>query len=143
MSWGPRMPAWAKLVITPSVEIRPIELPRLLVNQSAPSGPEAIPSGPRMLVWVKGVRSPRVEIRPIVLFPGWVNQSALSGPAAIPLGCETGATKIVIDTLGSAAATASAALRGAPDSAPLSGAAGTGASRGALASVRSIREEQA
>jgi hypothetical protein len=78
----------AKLVTEPAVVIRPILL-LLLVNQSAPSGPVAMPDSPRIAKERgKGysVMIPADVIRPTVL--NSVNQTAPSGPAVIPPGEE-------------------------------------------------------
>ena len=55
-----------KLVTTPDVVIRPIELLAELVNHRAPSGPAVIAIGWLMLGAVKVVMIPLVVIRPIL-----------------------------------------------------------------------------
>ncbi len=77
-------------VISPAVVIRPIR-PGLAdsVNQSAPSGPLAMPTGRELAVSpsVNTVTSPAFVMRPIP--PGSalsVNQSAPSGPAVMSVG---------------------------------------------------------
>ena len=64
-------------VTTPSVVIRPIDLPAV-VNQIAPSGPVAIPTGELVLEAGKLVTEPVTVIRPIDPVP-FRNHSAPSG----------------------------------------------------------------
>jgi hypothetical protein len=67
--------------------ILPIWLEPCSVNQSAPSGPPAIPTGvlPRPGT-TNSLTTPAAVILPISLEPGWVNQMFESGPWVIPLG---------------------------------------------------------
>jgi hypothetical protein len=70
-------------VITPAVVICPILLTPGSVNQSAPSGPAAMPMGPLFVAVGNSVNTPSVVIRPILLPPDSVNQRAPSEPAAM------------------------------------------------------------
>jgi hypothetical protein len=67
MPHGLSMLQYRKLLTLPRVVIRPTGLPRLLVNQSAPSGPVMIPRGLRIVGSRKLVTARSVLIRPIEL----------------------------------------------------------------------------
>jgi hypothetical protein len=67
-------------VTTPAVVIRAILLRLASVNQSAPSGPEAIPYGYAPAGAANSVMVPSVVIRPILFAELSANQSAPSGP---------------------------------------------------------------
>src|ERR1700676_5052148 len=69
-------------VIVPTVLIRPILPPAYSANQSAPSGPAAIPTGLLLEVGIGySVTTPALLSRPILLVANSVNQIAPSGPA--------------------------------------------------------------
>ena len=93
---APKMLGSVKSVTAPAVVIRPIELPKLVVNHSAPSGPAVMPTGPTIFGSVKVVMTPAVVIRPIEPPPKlFVNQSAPSEPVTIPPGPWIVLTKFV------------------------------------------------
>src|SRR5437588_4990063 len=72
-------------MITTPVVIRPILLPLVSVNQTAPSGPAVIPSGTLPSVGVgNSVMVPAGVILPMLLRPASVNHRFPSGPAATP-----------------------------------------------------------
>jgi hypothetical protein len=72
----------------PAVVIRPILLPPVSTNHSAPSGPTAIPWGPLPAVGTTKslVMTPLVVMRPILSPPASVNHSAPSRPATMLSG---------------------------------------------------------
>lgn len=73
--------------IRPAVVMRPIRSAIISTNQTAPSGPAAIPNGPAFGVG-RGYSKvePSVEIRPMLLPRCSVNHSAPPAPAAIIAG---------------------------------------------------------
>ncbi len=75
--------ASVKVVTTPLVVIRPIELLPVSVNHRLSSGPVAIACGELIDASVKLVTTPLVVIRPIESFPSFVNHRLPSGPVAI------------------------------------------------------------
>ncbi len=92
-------------VRTPVVVIRPIWPVPFSAIQSAPSGPETIPSGDWLFLPVgssgNSVMTPVVVIRPILPSETSVNQSAPSEPTVIPYGVALfGIANSVIDPLG-------------------------------------------
>lgn len=81
-------------VTSPSTVIRPIRSAFSSVNQSAPSGPAAIPYGPAPAVGTaKEHAFPSVSIRPIRWSRIRVNQSAPSGPTVSTAGPHSGAPR--------------------------------------------------
>ena len=78
------MLASLKLLTTPWVVIRPIELFPSPVNQSAPSGPAVIPDGQPLLAMVYVLITPLGRDPPDRASAPLVNHSAPSGPAAMP-----------------------------------------------------------
>src|SRR5437763_235312 len=90
MALAPYGPLLGKRVILPPVVMRPIALlSKLMVNHSAPSGPDVIPNGPLMPCTpflLNAATVPTVVMGPIEFVPWLVNHKAPSGPAAIPCG---------------------------------------------------------
>ena len=81
--------------MVPSVVIRPIELPTVLVNHRFSSGPVVIENGHEISGWEKTVMVPSVVIRPIESL--LVNHRFSSGPVVINCGWEiSGWEKIVM-----------------------------------------------